>query len=114
MRISDWSSDVCSSDLVMLGHPGAIEAQGLGLGDSVENLAVKRFGSLPPLRRIAEIVEVAEAEFASHAPVPRCTWATLVCWHGAARRRSDQWSVARSEEGRGGKGWGSTCRFRGG
>src|SRR3546814_5710509 len=30
MRISDWSSDVCSSDLTLLGKPGE---QALGLGD---------------------------------------------------------------------------------
>src|SRR3546814_11088390 len=31
MRISDWSSDVCSSDLVGRGRPGA--AEDLGIGD---------------------------------------------------------------------------------
>src|SRR3546814_4340136 len=30
MRISDWSSDVCSSDLLALGIADALEAQGIG------------------------------------------------------------------------------------
>src|SRR3546814_10819563 len=35
MRISDWSSDVCSSDLKML-HPGRRRAAGLGKGRSLD------------------------------------------------------------------------------
>src|SRR3546814_17218467 len=38
MRISDWSSDVCSSDLIITGHEGAgvVEA----VGADVEGIAV--------------------------------------------------------------------------
>src|SRR3546814_17022874 len=35
MRISDWSSDVCSSDLRALGHPDAFPADDLVLQKAV-------------------------------------------------------------------------------
>src|SRR3546814_10846497 len=46
MRISDWSSDVCSSDLRLLGvevaraavHPGQGHQVEFGIGDLVEDL----------------------------------------------------------------------------
>src|SRR3546814_18790923 len=48
MRISDWSSDVCSSDLTQSGWRSALEASGgsnLSEGDDgpVERLAVSEF-----------------------------------------------------------------------
>src|SRR3546814_4501093 len=35
MRISDWSSDVCSSDLVERGFPGAAEPREAGLAEDL-------------------------------------------------------------------------------
>src|SRR3546814_5203352 len=32
MRISDWSSDVCSSDLDLVEHPGLVGVRGVELG----------------------------------------------------------------------------------
>src|SRR3546814_18913014 len=48
MRISDWSSDVCSSDLTAIGYPGTVDrAQGLDLQDMIEPLTpVKSSGTV--------------------------------------------------------------------
>src|SRR3546814_16723170 len=40
MRISDWSSDVCSSDLLILYLPIGLESDFVGLIDLVENRAI--------------------------------------------------------------------------
>src|SRR3546814_20590701 len=41
MRISDWSSDVCSSDLI---HRGLIRTRNPPLGDLAEHLVWKAYG----------------------------------------------------------------------
>src|SRR3546814_3868123 len=45
MRISDWSSDVCSSDLVITGGPGS------GKSTLIEALAVEGFDHMPEAGR---------------------------------------------------------------
>src|SRR3546814_9579287 len=91
MRISDWSSDVCSSDLV---HPafGRLHEGRAGherpAGGSAEH---RRMG--PPSQR--------EPEFPADHRVPQPGVAGV-----------DPAGARRSEERRGGKGGGSTCRSR--
>src|SRR3546814_7325420 len=90
MRISDWSSDVCSSDLVITG-----------VEDAVENLEVLTPG--------AELV-----------PVRRPGRRSRRCGRRLGRRRRDGGVVLvvvvgpppRSEERRGGKECVSTCSSR--
>src|SRR3546814_11588339 len=54
MRISDWSSDVCSSDLQNAAVAIAV-ARALGLGDAGIAAALKSYSSLPHrMERIAE------------------------------------------------------------
>src|SRR3546814_5686148 len=61
MRISDWSSDVCSSDLVQ----AAIEA----LGRAASHLNDIDFTSVPPAQRQATLVRVAHDMAAPAAEV---------------------------------------------
>src|SRR3546814_16105461 len=59
MRISDWSSDVCSSDLIRVNvlspGPTATELAKAAVGEE----GLKVFASMNPLRRMAEPTEVA-------------------------------------------------------
>src|SRR3546814_15234378 len=59
MRISDWSSDVCSSDLIRVNvlspGPTATELAKAAVGED----GLKVFASMNPLRRMAEPTEVA-------------------------------------------------------
>src|SRR3546814_14206997 len=104
MRISDWSSDVCSSDLVALGvdrvSPKADVARELGLDDVQPAVVVEvgdvraRLGRLPPVRT-----------------APGCGTET----GGSGRGEGHVAVVAiqpRSEERRVGKECVSTCRSR--
>src|SRR3546814_18290038 len=93
MRISDWSSDVCSSDLDALAREkyapatkaAALVVSSQNRADTMQRLADDRGQEVESLRaRLAAAEAKAEAA------------------------RKD----ARSEERRGGKEWGSTCRTR--
>src|SRR3546814_19183516 len=55
MRISDWSSDVCSSDLLILGLAGAGLALGLGL-----SYLVGRSITAPLNRTVTALEELGE------------------------------------------------------
>src|SRR3546814_6982960 len=96
MRISDWSSDVCSSDLRLAGRrvrvPAVLQPQALGPA-----ALVHRSGSGGMVRRAA---------------VARPTGGAL----SAALRRVAAWGLAnparRSEVRRSGQGWVSTCSTR--
>src|SRR3546814_286051 len=46
MRISDWSSDVCSSDLIACGVAERLEAEGIG-ADVVSMPCTSRFDAQP-------------------------------------------------------------------
>src|SRR3546814_18446338 len=95
MRISDWSSDVCSSDLDDL-HRARRDDVGEAAGDRVvDEAAVERE---PVVLRIAGDHAVG-ADRAGIGVVP-----SRVGEEGAGRTRS--------EERRVGKAWGSTCRTR--
>src|SRR3546814_20685927 len=89
MRISDWSSDVCSSDLQVAARFGKTERFVLGrmrLADLAEPV-------FEALRKGEITLEVAKA-YASTSDTARQT-------------------RVRSEERRGGKAWVSTCRSGG-
>src|SRR3546814_14311737 len=96
MRISDWSSDVCSSDLPMLGHRGC--RLGVTYPEIYEMQA----------RAIFEAACDVAAETGA-APIPE-VMIPLV----ATRREFDLMKevVDRSEERRVGKECVSTCRSR--
>src|SRR3546814_12530150 len=93
MRISDWSSDVCSSDLIGLG---------VGIGDMDDRMV------LPPLDHAvgAERAAPVGAEF---EPPPMAGIAKV---DGAGRLVKDQRAGARSAERRVGNEGGSTGRSR--
>src|SRR3546814_14889263 len=78
MRISDWSSDVCSSDLLIFGDPAAVELIGEdllpGLVEHVEDQVLAEIGErrlgpraraeIPDLvRPLLEIAVVGDAAF---------------------------------------------------
>src|SRR3546814_5535820 len=94
MRISDWSSDVCSSDLVGVDQhpPGLVEGadQVLAVPRVDPGLAADRTVDLRQQRR-RDLHEVEAAE---------------------RHRRRDSGEIARSEERRVGKECVSTCRSR--
>src|SRR3546814_12519195 len=96
MRISDWSSDVCSSDLFSSGHPGpsSTAANPLGLRTSNDGGRTWTDSSL-----------AGQVDF--HSLVTDGT--TLVGFDGA---RGVTVSKDRSEERSVGKEWVSTCRYR--
>src|SRR3546814_12655631 len=93
MRISDWSSDVCSSDLLFLG--GATKekvtaAFKIILSDpAVEGILVNIFGGIMRCDIIADGIVAAAKEVNLSVPL-----------------------VVRSEARRVGKEWVSTCRSR--
>src|SRR3546814_18349868 len=94
MRISDWSSDVCSSDL---------RERRLDLLVGEDDLR-RRSAATEPLtpRRGYKRLYVDHVLQADGG----CDFDFLTA-SGAAR------AVDRTEERRGGEGWGSTCRYRG-
>src|SRR3546814_11753773 len=115
MRISDWSSDVCSSDLVVLRPAVGVDAV-------VEDLAVLE-AQVVPVKQAAALVAVEDAQV--HAPMQRDRQA-----HGQGGGAVDHWlvlagqqrvqgrpgepagRVLRAEERSVGKEWVSTCSYR--
>src|SRR3546814_16426909 len=100
MRISDWSSDVCSSDL-RLAMPGFMVALALlvlvlipGVGHEVNG--AHRWIPLGPLNfQPSELMKLAALLYAADYTV-----------------RKQEPMQARSEERRVGKAWVSTCKSR--
>src|SRR3546814_17825525 len=88
MRISDWSSDVCSSDLTIFATEPAARRRGIGRRGGKGGVALAGRGLLSRTRAQG--------------------WATR--WR-QRRRRTPSWR-RRSEERRGGKECVSTCRSR--
>src|SRR3546814_14765037 len=97
MRISDWSSDVCSSDL--LGPAGAVKRQARRQ-HPFRPAPHDLFGELDRLDEIMRRIEMEQR----HEPAIDAHRGHLI----AALDRADQ----RSEERRGGQEWVSTCRAR--
>src|SRR3546814_18860999 len=88
MRISDWSSDVCSSDLVAgLRHGVEVGAAGVELGVHVGHLALDELELTDALAKLLAVVDVGHHHIEA-------------CLHD------------RSEERRVGKECVSTCRSR--
>src|SRR3546814_15018883 len=99
MRISDWSSDVCSSDLNIQGclavigsPPGAAESAYMGGGPPCKD----------PSAQFCNAVVTAAVKRGRHAPT------------GASARQEPYATlgISRSEERRVGKECVSTCRSR--
>src|SRR3546814_13524927 len=99
MRMSDWSSDVCSSDLVQAGEAGAPEPAAQPFGTRVE---VRDLFYATPAR--LKFLKSERAEYA----------AAVDCLQRLAMARPDvAFSLGdRSEERRVGKGCVSPCRSR--
>src|SRR3546814_3527177 len=73
MRISDWSSDVCSSDLNLAEHPvGCVEDRKIDVRADVENHPLERCGCLGLGEEGGNIVGDAGVEPARRDPSARC------------------------------------------
>src|SRR3546814_20634207 len=113
MRISDWSSDVCSSDLSETYSP-----------EEVRNAATKFFGSSS--EGLAKAIEKAFADYGQPnayitgtegggAIVVGLRYGKGVLQYKGGESQKVYWqgpSIGRSEERRGGKECVSTCRSR--
>src|SRR3546814_1073312 len=107
MRISDWSSDVCSSDLMM--EPRGQRGQQALLGGIAEMLGGVFVRWRPILRRVFFRIEAVGGVQYAH----RKLGIILLDQHADLDlRRGDRLDVDRSEERRVGKECVSTCRSR--
>src|SRR3546814_15135025 len=97
MRISDWSSDVCSSDLQVIWQVAA------------RRITYKKLDKRSALYKAKRKIEKAKAPSTrqGRAPVPR-DQAAVWLYQGALPRAGEE----RSEERRVGKECVSTCRTR--
>src|SRR3546814_11258763 len=96
MRISDWSSDVCSSDL-QRRHPRQDQQDNEGPARSGYGIHLPRTGGLEETTEDCELGEEPRERRQTREE------------HGA-RQKAD--AEHRSEERRVGKEWVSTCRSR--
>src|SRR3546814_14307424 len=79
MRISDWSSDVCSSDLASCCHPERSEGSGLAAPEGRSLAALGTTGTMRPLRPplahspqfLQELLEQPPARGGPAIPVPQ-------------------------------------------
>src|SRR3546814_11792904 len=126
MRISDWSSDVCSSDLVRLGDSRFPISAGSGGQWGANNSTSGVYAACMKLREaIAQKlgVDPGQAEFAdgyvragnlsftlADVAEEADLWAEDAIQYGDLDTRYQQ--STRSEERRVGKEWVSTCRTR--
>src|SRR3546814_16656617 len=94
MRISDWSSDVCSSDLLHIGHAKSI-CLNFGLARDYQGACHLRFDDTNPEKEEDEYV---------HAIIDMVRWLGFDWTYQAETNRS--------KERRVGYGWFSTCRSR--
>src|SRR3546814_18895998 len=108
MRISDWSSDVCSSDLDETAAMRREFEQGIGWGDAKQRLFERIDSEVAPLR---ERYETLMAEPPKIERLLRDGARRLRAPHATPLLR--ELRAARSEERRGGKECVGTCRSRG-
>src|SRR3546814_5515793 len=102
MRISDWSSDVCSSDLDVLARAVGLDLVAVGWRPTVEGY----FRSVTKPRILADVAEARGSQFAEM--IDHLKKADMA--REAERLLAD---TARSEELRVGEGCVSTWRARG-
>src|SRR3546814_14032455 len=119
MRISDWSSDVCSSDLKKSLHRslGAFQLTMLGIGavigtgifvltaEAAQKAGPGMMLSFVIAGFVCAVAALCYAEMAAMVPVSGSAYTYSYAVMGE--------TVARSEERRGGKEWVSTGRSRG-
>src|SRR3546814_11178398 len=113
MRISDWSSDVCSSDLIALpGLPSLIRrAVALSMPLSAPVLLADGPNNVTYWARVVPDGEEADLQLFDWNGTGGAMEQAL---EGAVRERDvRRASAARAEGRRGGKEWGRTCRSRG-
>src|SRR3546814_13580640 len=103
MRISDWSSDVCSSDLNEMRHAVQIRSE------QNEGIVDYRAPDAPPRSSIAWSFDVATTHETGRAQIRHISTRGL---QGSTSMSLDVGSMIRSEERRVGKECVSTCRYR--
>src|SRR3546814_19133692 len=108
MRISDWSSDVCSSDLTIQGLAPALLHAGEGIRGEVPHLRHARFHIQAGAARLIREDDGGEAFEARLAAVVAAAGAA----QDQALRRQD-FPDHQSEKRRVGEQWVSTCKSRG-
>src|SRR3546814_15030598 len=120
MRISDWSSDVCSSDLPFLQLALPSFRRSLALGNVAKGRSTEQVGLLPDALHRGNVARFADA-MAGHARSPqkaKAVWplasVKLALSPAAYRSRplGDHCRFPRSEERRVGEEWVCTCRYR--
>src|SRR3546814_20366090 len=117
MRISDWSSDVCSSDLHMVEARRRIDGGHFRDEDGGEGPhAVRQYGQGERADHEGDPPPPAgEADIADQQAIGGHGDHELRAGTGLRHPeinigRGDEYALHRSEERRGGKGWGSTWR----
>src|SRR3546814_2075003 len=91
MRISDWSSDVCSSDLIGARRARAVPA---GVGDFEREVGIGLLARLQPvILRLAILGDQPAAAIAV-----QCEFGTLIFGGERARRRHRGFLVAREQQ----------------
>src|SRR3546814_14148754 len=119
MRISDWSSDVCSSDLTKIADmffapPGRRDSQGIGrtYGEAVETHAQSRLNALARILEPFRSMRRADAEQALMQIGRLIRSGKAVAGKSNIDNAAIAISKLRSEERRVGKECVSTCRSR--
>src|SRR3546814_17575299 len=113
MRISDWSSDVCSSDLIVVGNLDCGRSHALRTKDirkpmcdnSARSLLQEGYGIVAPSRSNA--THHHSEEIALQVPNR-----DRPIFPDPIAHRQRWYTAIRSEERREGKEWVSTCRSR--
>src|SRR3546814_12111591 len=120
MRISDWSSDVCSSDLfrqVIQRLAKLLRFGGVLQGHATQNFRCKvRKASEAHIRLFAERIAHAQSAMIGNADditrISLIRQLTVLGEEEDGTMDRDRFSMARSEERRVGKECVSTCRYR--
>src|SRR3546814_19126993 len=108
MRISDWSSDVCSSDLASHRLRAAVEFRGDGefmLGDTLP-------AATSALGTAFKSAKAAANSWGQADVVAAISLLEVPFAASKATTNVEQWPMNRSEERRVGKECVSTCRYR--
>src|SRR3546814_11008392 len=121
MRISDWSSDVCSSDLMYVGQRGVffndqpkrLPGHGGGPSSNEKRIAAARAQQLGARLLKVEVYPILGFVAQRHQPVFD-TFSLYDAYYafGQAGIQQAPTEQSRSEERRGGKEWFSTCNTR--